>query len=114
MGNMEIEAIERNIKEAKEIADFGAAVERLKANKDFQKVVLKGYFERESIRLVHLKSDDTRQSPESQRAILVQMDAIGVFSGFLGTALQLASIARKQIEQGEAAIEEIHAEGSEQ
>lgn len=114
MVNTEIEAIERNIKQAEEIAEFGAAVERLRVNKDFQKVVQHGYFEREPIRLVHLKSDPAMQSAENQRSIVASMDAIGAFSAFLTQSLQRAEIASKQVAEGEAAIEEIAAEGSEQ
>lgn len=114
MGNTEIEAIERNIKQAKEIAEFGAAVERLRSNKDFKKVVEQGYFEREPIRLVHLKADPAVQGPDAQRSIVAQMDAIGAFSAFLTQSLQRSEIARKQVAEGEAMVEELAAAGGDE
>ncbi len=110
MVNSEIEAIERNIKQAKVNADFGAAVERLKGNRDFQKVVLSGYFEQEAIRLVHLKADPNMQAPEKQASLVSQMDAIGAFKAFLDTALFKAEIATNSIESSEATLAEIYAE----
>jgi hypothetical protein len=105
-----IDAIERNIEKAKAEVEFGAALERLKANKDFKKVVLEGYFEKEAIRLVHLKADCNMQSPEMQRSIVQQMDAIGSFSEFLNVRLQRAGMATKQIEADEETRDEILAE----
>lgn len=114
MGNSEIAEIERQIKEAREFVKFADAVKRLRTNKDFQEVVAKGYFEREAIRLVHAKGDVALQSPDSQRSIVTQMDAIANFSGFLTAALRRGEIAAKQVADGESAIEEMNAaEGEE-
>lgn len=111
MSQEQIQAIEQSIKRAKGVADFGTAIERLRVNKDFKKVVLEGYFEQEAIRLVHLKADPSMQSADSQKSIISQMDAIGSLSQFLNTALQMASMANKQVESDEATIEELAAEG---
>lgn len=105
-----IEAIERSIKQARSTADAGNALERLRNNKDFKKIVLEGYFEQEAVRLVHLKADPSMQSPDSQRSILLQMDAIGSFNQYLTNVLRMASLANKQIESDEAVRDEILAE----
>jgi CHAT domain-containing protein len=105
-----VQAIEKNIQEAKEILELGNSLERLKLNRDFREVVLKGYFEKEAIRLVHLKADPLFQSPERQQSILAQIDAIGTLSGYFATVLQKADIARKAIEADEEERDAILAE----
>lgn len=106
-----INAIERNMKKAREVLEFSAALERLRGNRDFKKVVLEGYFEQEAIRLVHLKSDQNMQSPTIQQSIVNQIDAIGQLSQFFSTAVQKASMASRQIESDQDTIEELAAEG---
>lgn len=110
MSNGTIQAIEENIRQAKKIADFGDAVERLKSNRDFKRVILEGYFEQEAIRLVHLKADPNMQSPDNQKSILTQMDAIGALSQYFNTALFKAGMARKAIAADEETRDEILAE----
>lgn len=97
-----LQAIEKNIEQAKELVELGKAVERLRSNREFKKVVVDGYFGDEAIRLVHLKADPSMQRPESQASIVKQMDAIGAFSQYLTTVLHQASLAEKAIETGEA------------
>lgn len=106
-----ITAIEGNIQKARAVLEFQAALERLRGNRDFKKVVLEGYFEQEAIRLVHLKSDQNMQSPVIQQSIVNQIDAIGQLSQFFATALQKASMASRQIEADQETIEELAAEG---
>jgi hypothetical protein len=110
MSNSPIQAIEENIKQAKKIVEVGEALGRLQNNRDFKRVVIEGYFEQEAIRLVHLKSDPNLQSPDSQKSILAQIDAIGAVSQYFSTVLHKASIARKAIASDEEARDEILAE----
>lgn len=107
MSNATIQAIEENIKQAQKFVEAGEALERLKSNRDFKRVVLDGYFEREAVRLVHLKSDQNFQSTEMQKAIIAQIDAIGAVSQYFSTVLHKAAIARKAISSDEEAREEI-------
>jgi hypothetical protein len=110
MSNETIQAIEENIKQAKKIAEVGESLDRLKANRDFKRVVIEGYFEQEAIRLVHLKSDPNLQSAEHQKSIMAQIDAIGAVSQYFGTVLHKASLARKAIAADEETRDEILAE----
>lgn len=110
MSNATVQAIEDNIKQARKIVEVGEALERLKNNKDFRKVVLEGYFEQEAIRLVHLKSDQNMQSPDFQKSINAQIDAIGAVSQYFSTVRHKASIAAKAIASDEEARDEILAE----
>lgn len=106
----QIKVIEESIKSAKKLVELADALERLKSNKDFKTIVMEGYFEKEAIRLVQAKSNPGLQSPEMQKLIITQIDAIGNLNLFFTTLVQQAAMARKSIEQDEAAIEEIAAE----
>lgn len=110
MSNETIQAIEDNIKQARQIVEIGEALERLKNSRDFKKVIIEGYFEKEAVRLVHLKSDSNVQSPDMQKSINAQIDAIGAVSQYFGTVLHKASIARKAIASDEETRDEILAE----
>ena len=109
----QIAQLERNISQAKELADLGTSLERLRNNRDFKKVIGEGYFEQEAIRLVHLMSDSNMQSPEIQQSIHKQMIAVGMFREFLETLTTRANMARRAVEADEATRDEILAEGGE-
>jgi hypothetical protein len=114
MSQEQIQAIEANIREAKKFVEQGEALERLRTNRDFKKVITEGYFEREAIRLVHLKADPNMQSPDSQKAIVAQIDAIGSLSQYFTAVFQQANMARKAITSSEEMIEEIRDEEAEE
>jgi len=105
-----IEEIELNIEQAKSIVATGSAMERLRNNRDFKKVIIEGYFEKEAIRLVHLKSDFNMQSPEAQVSILRDMDAIGTLAQYFNKTMHQAMLAEKAIESDEQTRDELLAE----
>lgn len=107
MSTQQIEAIEKSIARAKVDIEIGQALERLKRNQDFKKIVLDGYFRDEAIRLVHLKSDPNMTSPEAQRSIVSQMDAIGTLSSYFNTAMQRAALALKTLTADEEMRDEL-------
>lgn len=110
MSTETIQAIEHNIKNAKGIIEFGNALERLRGNKDFKRVILEGYFEQEAIRLVHLKSDPNMQSPVLQQSIVKDVDAIGSLSQYFNVVMFKTAQALKSIGADEEARDEILAE----
>jgi hypothetical protein len=110
MSNNTIQEIERNIKQAKSLVESGDALERLKSNKDFKKIVLEGFFEKEAIRLVHLKADQNMQHVDIQKSIVSQMDAIGVLHQYFNTILIQANQASKAIAADEETRDELLAE----
>ena len=110
MSIAQIHAIEENIKEAKKIAALGDTLERLRNNKDFREIIMDGYFKEEAIRLVHLKSDPSMQSAESQKSILAQMDAIGSLDQYFRTVYHNASQAHKAIDAGHEMLDELNEE----
>jgi len=105
-----MEEIEQNIKVAKPLMESGSALRRLRSNRDFKQVILDGYFEKEPIRLVHLKADPAMQTVLAQSSILAQIDAIGSFSNYLNTVLRRADLAVKEIDDNETARSEILAD----
>ncbi len=107
MANNDLDAIEKSIQQSKICIDAGNALKRLKDNKDFIAIVIKGYFESEAIRLVHLKADPNMQKPTSQEDIIKQIDAIGAFNNYMGTVLFRADMSLKSLEDDEQAKEEI-------
>lgn len=103
----DIRQLEANIENAKAMVNIGKSIERLRNNPDFKEVVLKGYFEREAVRLVHLKADPNMQTPERQASIISQMDSIGEFASYLNTSLVMADRATQAIEADTEMITEI-------
>jgi cysteinyl-tRNA synthetase len=106
----QIEQIELNIKQAKEMVALGNCLESLRNNKSFRKLIIEGYFEKEAVRLVHLKSDYNMQTEESQKSIDTQMFAIGSLSQYFNTIAHQAMLAEKAIEDDEATVQELLAE----
>lgn len=113
MSNDAIQEIELSIKEAQKIVDLGAAVQRLASNRDFKKVVMEMYFEKEAVRLVHLKANPAMQDKDRQEAIVKEIDAIGSFHQFLRTLEIQAEMARRAVADGEDLRQEILSEGAE-
>ena len=110
MSDTELQQLERNIKHAQKTVDLGDALDRLRNNRDFKKVIGEAYFNEEAVRLVHLMSDSNMQSPEIQQSIHKQMIAIGVFHDFLNTLSTRADMARRSVAADEATRDELLAE----
>jgi len=110
MSNSEIKDIEESMKGARKLIALGDSLERLKSNRDFRLLVSEGYFEKEAVRLVHLKSNPGFQSPQMQDSVLKQIDAIGNLNLYFQTISQQAALARKSLEQDEEARDELLAE----
>lgn len=103
----DIKELEDNIKRATEMVNLGKAVDRLRNSPDFKEVILKGYFEREAVRLVHLKADPSMQTPERQASIISQMDSIGALSSHLNTIIVMADRAAQAIDADTTTMTEI-------
>lgn len=89
--------LDRDAKAAKLRIDAGNSLERLRSNRDFNKLIVEGYLKDEAIRLVHAKADPALQSASAQAAILRDIDAIGALEQFFTTIYQQARIAGKQM-----------------
>lgn len=112
MSSIELQALDKSIKQAQKAIDLGDALERLKSNRDFKKIVSEGFFEQEAIRLVHLKSSPSMQSAESQKSIEQQMFSIGSLDQYFRMITVQAEMARKSIKFDEQVREELIEEGA--
>lgn len=96
-----VQAIEKAIQHSKELVELGKVLERLRSNRDFKKLIIEGYLEKECIRLVLLKADQNMQTVERQASIVKQMDAIGSVDQYFQTVFVKASMAEKSLELDE-------------
>lgn len=83
---------------ALEKVELGNAFDRLMANKDFDKIVTKGFFEDECVRLVLTKAEPSMATPEHQANILKDIDGIGTFRQYLINLRREAAMAVKALE----------------
>ena len=107
MSTTDLKALDESDKQLKVLVERGEALERLKSNRDFKKLILKDYFEQEAIRLVHLKADINQQDEKSQKFIVNQMDAIGNLHSYLQTVEFMAKRARVGLADNEETRAEI-------
>lgn len=111
MSATELQQLENSIKQSDVFISLGNCLERLQNNRDFIKVIKEGYFEKEAIRLVHLKADPSMQSEESQKSVISQMDAIGNLAQYFATLQFKVGMAHKAKASDEAMRDELLAEG---
>ena len=99
--------VELKLRLARENLDMAKALERLKTNKDFKKVVTDGYFKDEAVRLVHLRCDPSQGHPAQQAQILAGIDAIGNLHAHFLSIERDAAGAQKEVEDCEEALTDI-------
>lgn len=105
--SISIKELEANIRTAKDQIDLGSSLERLLSNKDFKKVILNGYLEKEAVRLVRDKAAFDYQSNEAQQRITRQIDAIGSLAEYLDGVTTKAALARKGLDADEQTRDEV-------
>jgi hypothetical protein len=111
MNEITLQELEANIKSAKEAIELGSALERLYSNRDFKKIVLTGYFEKEAVRLVHLKAAAESIDLAVQKSIVDKIDAIGTFSNYLKDITLMSGLAGKTASADEQTRNDILFEG---
>lgn len=109
--NDEVKNIELNIEEAREFVKFNEALERLGKNKDFQTVILKGYFKEEPARLVEALAAPNLQDQKFQDAILKSMEGIGQLQQFFNKVQHQADMAQSAIEEGQRELDDMAERG---
>lgn len=110
----QIAEIDQQIKDARPQKELGEALERLRHNPDFKKLVIEGYLKNEAVRLVHLKADPNMAAGQHQAAIMRDIDSIGALASYFATIDMLGRRATASIEDAEKAREEVLAEVKEQ
>jgi len=111
--DQQIEQIELSIEQAKSSIDMRDALRRLNENKDFKKVIVEGYFEKEASRVVLLKADPNTQDTETQDALDKSIIAIGQLRQYMRTIFQVGGMADGAMGSHEEALEEIHSDAIE-
>lgn len=104
--------LDRDAKALKPQVELGLALDKLRVNRDFNKLIVEGYLKDEAIRLVHLKADPNMQAPEQQAGIDRDIAAIGVLNQFFVITDQRARIAGKQVNDIEEMRAEVLSEGN--
>ncbi len=110
MSQQELNELESNIKDLTEMVNVGKALDRLRKNRDFKKVVETEYLKEEAVRLVHLKSDGNMQGEREQARVVRDIDAIGSFTQFLDLIMQKADAAREALDECEDIRAELEGE----
>jgi hypothetical protein len=106
----DLEQIEISLKHAQKDIDLMKSLEKLTSNRDFKKVMLDGYFEKEAVRLVLLKADPSMQDEATQTAIVREIDSIGSVRQYLGRIMQMGNQMQRAVKEFEETREEILSE----
>lgn len=109
--NSQVQEIELDIENAKQFVELHECAERLKKNKDFQKLILEEYFKNESVRLVEALSAPALQDEKYQKAITKTMEGIGQLKQFFNKVHHQAEMAKTAIEEGQEALSEMAEQG---
>jgi hypothetical protein len=110
--DQQIEQIEVSMEAAKARVDMAKALDELHRNRNFKKVILEGYFEKEAQRLVMLKSDPQMSDAEHQKAVDEAIIGVGQLGQYFRTVFQLASMAERALAEDEQTREELLSEAA--
>jgi len=103
----QIQQVELSIEQAQNLIDRMQAMNRLRVNADFHKVIEEGFFEHEASRAVLLRADPTQQTPEKQKYIDNVITSIGGLYQYFITVIRTGNMALKSIEEDKEAREEL-------
>lgn len=92
----DIQTVEISIDHAKEAVELGEAIERLKANRDFERVIGTVYMRDEASRLTLLLGDQALDDKQRNN-VQMSLRAIGEFFGFLRARSAYAEQMRKEL-----------------
>lgn len=105
----EIQQVEVSLEEAERIAAFGEALGRLESNRDFQAVILDGYFKEEAARLVMLTAE-INLKPEQKEAVFAGIRGIAELRQYFLARRSAAQMAAKEIGDYKETLDELRAE----
>ena len=95
----ELADIDERIKQLEGQIELHKALERLHENEDFKKVVLDGYFEKESARVFDMLTIPSNLKRDQIQNLMDMMSAIRNVKGYFKTVIVNASMAPEQIEE---------------
>lgn len=103
----ELDAINKQIEEAKKKIARKDALMRLEQNPDFKELIQKGFLESHAIRQVMLKAHPGMQSEAMQKLFDQQITAVGGFKQFLVSIVSEGLAAQESLVSDEATQEEL-------
>lgn len=106
----QLHQLELTVAEAKRSMELALALDRLRANKDFELVIGKGYFEQEAARLVLMKAEPSLQSGDNQKSLDNGIIAVGHLRQYFNKIYQFGQMAERAIEEANITREELLAE----
>lgn len=107
----ELNQLEKDIKAYKTQIELGDALDKLRANRDFNKVVINGLMKDEALRLVHLLADPAMDDDKSREAIHREMMAIATLGQHFNGIATKAEMARRSLNQAEELYTDLAQEG---
>lgn len=105
----QIEQVEISLENAKKAIHKMETLDRLYRNKDFQEVILEGYFKDEASRLVLLKGD-VNIMDDQERHCEKMINGIGCLRAYFQMVNHFGTQAEKAMEDDQATREELLAE----
>ena len=106
----DIHSIEVTIEQAKGQIDNMQALDRLRKNKDFIKLLEDGYLKEEASRLVLALAEPALQSDENQRQLKKMIDGVGYFRQYLNKIYQFGHQSENAMASHEATRTELMSE----
>ena len=108
----DLKTVEISIEQAEEAIEVAEALKRLHNNKDFQKVIVEGFFKEEASRVVILRADPEMLADEHQKQVNDIITSIGGLYGYFrkiyGVANQAyASLVADQETRGDILEEQL-------
>jgi hypothetical protein len=102
----DIQHIEISLEHAKKAIEKGEALARLYRNKDFQQIIVEGYFKDEASRLVLLKGD-LNIDEEAERHCDKMINGVGCLRGYFQMVNHFADQAEAAVEADQQTREEL-------
>lgn len=108
----QVEEIELSMAEAQKLVDRKDRVNKLMTNRDFNKIVIDGYFKDEAARLTALSADPALI--EHRDEIILSIQGISLFQQYLRTAVMMGNTAEQEIAEAREHIADIEQYGEEE
>jgi hypothetical protein len=106
----QLQELEISLEDAQDRVNMAEALQRLHENKDFRKVILDGYFAKESQRVVMARADVNFHSEENLKQNLDAITGIGQLGAYFHKTFVFGESAYRAIEADKETKAEILAE----
>lgn len=112
MLEQDIAEIDITMDQCKENIELMECLDRLRKNKDWTKLIEKGYLEKEAARLVLAKAEPSLQAEEHQNSLDKMINGVGYFRQYLNKIYQIGYQSQRALPEHENTrnelMEEMH------